>query len=238
MTLQAIDTVYRGYKFRSRLEARWAVFFDTLGVDYDYEPEGFNLGGEAGYYLPDFWLPRLQLWIEIKPSNPSHEEMVKAQRLAEQSGYHVAILHGKISTPDVEYFEGYEFNVSSSTYSTMLFYGNVDTRFEPYTFGMRFDTLPAWLREQGADAEDWDGTIEHARRLQLLNLQVVEASETDFIFADRHRYGIRTEGLIWRYESGQYLLNPPSPGTWGWLYGNLPRAYSAAQQARFEHENR
>jgi hypothetical protein len=29
MTIQAIETVYRGHRFRSRLEARWAVFFDA-----------------------------------------------------------------------------------------------------------------------------------------------------------------------------------------------------------------
>lgn len=27
---QVIETEYKGYRFRSRLEARWAVFFDTL----------------------------------------------------------------------------------------------------------------------------------------------------------------------------------------------------------------
>jgi hypothetical protein len=30
--LQAIETFYRGYRFRSRLEARWAVLFDALGI--------------------------------------------------------------------------------------------------------------------------------------------------------------------------------------------------------------
>ena len=43
--IKAIETVYKGYKFRSRLEARWAVFFDALGVEWEYEPEGFELGG-------------------------------------------------------------------------------------------------------------------------------------------------------------------------------------------------
>ncbi len=43
--LKAIDTEYNGYRFRSRLEARWAVFFDTLGMPYMYEPEGFDLDG-------------------------------------------------------------------------------------------------------------------------------------------------------------------------------------------------
>ena len=52
-TIKAIETYYNGYRFRSRLEARWAVFFDALGVDYEYEPEGFKLqDGEC--YLPDF----------------------------------------------------------------------------------------------------------------------------------------------------------------------------------------
>ena len=52
-TIKSIETVYNGYRFRSRLEARWAVFFDALGVKYEYESEGFKLqNGER--YLPDF----------------------------------------------------------------------------------------------------------------------------------------------------------------------------------------
>lgn len=51
--IKPIETIYNGYRFRSRLEARWAVFFDALGVDYEYEPEGFNLPN-GGRYLPDF----------------------------------------------------------------------------------------------------------------------------------------------------------------------------------------
>lgn len=51
--MKAIETYYNGYRFRSRLEARWAVFFDTLGVRYEYEPEGFELD-DGTWYLPDF----------------------------------------------------------------------------------------------------------------------------------------------------------------------------------------
>lgn len=66
--MKAIETYYNGYRFRSRLEARWAVFFDALNVDYEYEPEGFVLSnGEA--YLPDFYLSTLNIYVEIKPSN-------------------------------------------------------------------------------------------------------------------------------------------------------------------------
>ena len=51
--IKPIETLYHGYRFRSRLEARWAVFFDSLGVKYEYEPEGFKLP-DGSMYLPDF----------------------------------------------------------------------------------------------------------------------------------------------------------------------------------------
>jgi hypothetical protein len=40
------------------------VFFDTLGIEWEYEPEGFEFDGIK--YLPDFYLPGLNLWCEIK----------------------------------------------------------------------------------------------------------------------------------------------------------------------------
>lgn len=70
--IKPIETIYNGYRFRSRLEARWAVFFGTFGLTYEYEKEGYNLGfdeeQEFGYYLPDFYFPSLQTYCEIKPS--------------------------------------------------------------------------------------------------------------------------------------------------------------------------
>ena len=61
--IKAIETTYKGYRFRSRLEARWAVFFDTLGIKWQYENEGYqkevelNTGLKTLRYLPDFFLP-------------------------------------------------------------------------------------------------------------------------------------------------------------------------------------
>lgn len=68
--IKALPTYYRGYHFRSRLEARWAVFFDDLGIQWEYELEGFEMdGGE--WYLPDFYLPRFHypngIYVEVKP---------------------------------------------------------------------------------------------------------------------------------------------------------------------------
>jgi len=78
--IKAIETIYNGYKFRSRLEARWAVFFDALGIKYEYEKEGYDLG-ELGWYLPDFWLPDLKMWVEVKGQSPTDEECEKMSAL-------------------------------------------------------------------------------------------------------------------------------------------------------------
>jgi hypothetical protein len=93
--MQAITTRYRGYRFRSRLEARWAVFYDALDIPFQYEPEGFDLG-DGVLYLPDFWLPVQDCWIEIKPGHPTEDERDKAQRLAIQSGKFVFIFRGDV----------------------------------------------------------------------------------------------------------------------------------------------
>lgn len=80
MQIKAIETRYKGYRFRSRLEARWAVFFDALGIKWEYEKEGYDLG-DAGYYLPDFWLPHVQMWAEVKSGLFSYDELKKANAL-------------------------------------------------------------------------------------------------------------------------------------------------------------
>lgn len=67
---RALPTTYAGCAFRSRLEARWAVFFDVLGITWEYEPQGFEAAGHR--WLPDFWLPETNdeggTWVEVKGS--------------------------------------------------------------------------------------------------------------------------------------------------------------------------
>ena len=65
-SIKPIETIYNGFRFRSRLEARWAVYFDALDIKYEYELEGFELGGGVRY-LPDFWLPEFNVHVEVKP---------------------------------------------------------------------------------------------------------------------------------------------------------------------------
>lgn len=94
--MKAIQTVYKGYKFRSRLEARWAVFFDALGLDWEYEPEGYELP-DGTWYLPDFFIPSANAWIEIKAGEATESELEKIHHLTEISG----VLHCLIATGDI-----------------------------------------------------------------------------------------------------------------------------------------
>lgn len=73
--MKAIQTSYKDYLFRSRLEARWAVFFDTIGIKWEYEYEGFTDG--KTYYLPDFYFPQYDLHGEIKPANHENKDIAK-----------------------------------------------------------------------------------------------------------------------------------------------------------------
>jgi len=132
MAIAAIETRYAGCRFRSRLEARWAVFYDALGIDWEYEPQGFDLdrlvraareridfaldysdedtlGRSAwpwldkedeparpprlGQYLPDFWLPRQQIYVEIKGEYPEQGSLTM-QRLY---GFSLAVMAKLVS---------------------------------------------------------------------------------------------------------------------------------------------
>ena len=60
--IAAIPTRYAGVQFRSRLEARWAAFFDLLDWPWEYEP--IDLNG----YIPDFSLKFYRpMLVEVKP---------------------------------------------------------------------------------------------------------------------------------------------------------------------------
>ena len=85
--IKAIETTYKGYRFRSRLEARWAVFFDTLGIEWKYEDQGYEKEIFAGNgrtetirYLPDFFLPNRYgtgVFVEVKGDK---QALIKEQR--------------------------------------------------------------------------------------------------------------------------------------------------------------
>ena len=138
--MKPIETFYNGYRFRSRLEARWAVFFDALGVEYDYEPEGFDLGNGL-YYLPDFkikcWGTRgeindkpFDLWIEVK-GEMTQEDADKIYEFAGQIVYYDQWSMYKIENP-------------------VLVVGNIP---HPYTY---FDSMYNYKEMNGIRIYPWN----------------------------------------------------------------------------------
>lgn len=93
-TPTAIETHWNGFRFRSRLEARWAVLFSTLGIEFLYEPEGYHLSNGTPY-LPDFYLPHVRMFAEVKPKEFSHEEKIKCCLLADATKAPCLLLAGQ-----------------------------------------------------------------------------------------------------------------------------------------------
>jgi hypothetical protein len=99
--IAAIPTRYKGYHFRSRLEARYAVAFDALGIEWEYEKEGYET--PYGWYLPDFWIPVKNnhvpirgsgYFIEIKGIQPTLNEKQKIAYIANKTGHSVKVFIG------------------------------------------------------------------------------------------------------------------------------------------------
>jgi hypothetical protein len=75
-----IPVTYSGIRFRSTLEADWAATLDSLGIEWQYEPEGVQLPS-GSMYRPDFYLPRIATWLEVK--GPAGDRLGKTRELAE-----------------------------------------------------------------------------------------------------------------------------------------------------------
>ncbi|MGH9852904.1 MAG: hypothetical protein ACREBD_23965 [Blastocatellia bacterium] len=123
MIIKPIETGYKGYRFRSRLEARWAVFFDHLGVKWEYEKEGYDLGRDLPemlinpetlinrlprnkWYLPDFWLPEIQFWAEVKGAPFTDQEAAMCQALAMLTDRNVLMLPGQPDYMAYRFYSG------------------------------------------------------------------------------------------------------------------------------------
>lgn len=84
-TVKALDTWYAGCKFRSRTEARLAVFLDALNVPWAYEEQGYVIAG-LGPYLPDFKVARWDAFIEVKGQEPTDWERSVLASVAQAFG--------------------------------------------------------------------------------------------------------------------------------------------------------
>lgn len=100
MSRHVLRVAYDGHTFRSKTEAQWARCFELLGLAYQYEPTVVRLErghGRVAHYKPDFYLPSLGCWLEIKNEGTKAPDLVaawKAHRLAVVLGEPVYVFFG------------------------------------------------------------------------------------------------------------------------------------------------
>jgi hypothetical protein len=112
---KVLPTAYEGYAFRSRLSARWAVFFDALGVEWQYDVEGFLT--RKGQFQPDFNLPKYRTWVSVQQRGFAHwdsrewlsgRDIAIAQRTSFMLviGDPMDVIKSVVSDPELQRFSG------------------------------------------------------------------------------------------------------------------------------------
>lgn len=101
----AIETTYRKYNFRSRLEAKWAVFFDLCKWKWAYEP--IDLPG----WIPDFAIGERPTLVEIKPFFNKSEWLEAIDKIIQSKYRKDVVLLGAdpVMLAGEEWFDGPQF---------------------------------------------------------------------------------------------------------------------------------
>ena len=93
-TIAARPTFYNGTKYRSELEAAWAAFFETRGINAEYEPALDLLSWKPDFLLrigDDFQLTEVKPFLSLQQWKASGQ----LEKIAESlQGSKIAILLG------------------------------------------------------------------------------------------------------------------------------------------------
>jgi len=155
MEIKSKPTVYDGYEFRSRIEARWAVFFDAMGIKYHYEYQDFILP-DGTRYLPDFFLPGYG-YAEVKPDGGfTDEAKKKCEQLCLLIKENILMLEG---VPDFRSFQFYGCDYDPAECGTLegVIFGHGK-------YSGRIYTYPEWTDKDGffKDEDVMDSTFNDA----------------------------------------------------------------------------
>lgn len=139
--------LYHGVQFRSHLEVRWAIFFDRLEAKWEYEPRLFQtpLGG----YLPDFYLPKLKAWVEVKPFEPTTEQLQKLASVKVQTGERALFMCGEpgkwLGKHAIgKYVDGVDYRGRPDLWTEILSEDECISPVLPYSKGGELDFAPAF----------------------------------------------------------------------------------------------
>ena len=227
-TIPAIETLYGGHRFRSRREARWAVFLNHLRIPFEYEPQGYVVDGKP--YLPDFLIypgTDQAMWFEVKGQYPTKSEIAKASGLARGTGTRTYLYWGQVEQPGP--------GLSEKITSWPAF-------FAPARVVPRWHDEHGWLSGE-SEAHEWEqGLPPTAFRFEP-NEEGPRGRRSNFWWwMDCPHCGhitLKLHGNIgWCPSWPDFPETPPGHECGPWLSHETPRlqaAYRAARSARFEH---
>lgn len=95
---------YGGYEMRSHSETRWAAIMDAMSVAWVYESR--TVVTRHGGYMPDFFLPAVGAFVEVKGPIPSQIEREKAWDAQRITGFPVVFAYGRAEMIGGELFHG------------------------------------------------------------------------------------------------------------------------------------
>lgn len=176
--VKAIETKYNGYRFRSRLEARWAVFFSTAQISYEYELEGFTMPSGTAY-LPDFYLPEFDVYVEIKPSQRIPLlELKKLQEFAIEGDNNLLLIVGTPTQEDMLLIKDTwnldeieaDFGIEGGDEDIVDFFLNWLKEHNTVTFG----------RTPLSEVEGWQLVYRNGGKYPLINQALSQAKEARF----------------------------------------------------------
>lgn len=108
---KSVKTVHDGVTYDSRLEAKYAIIFDALGIEYEYHVETYEFE-DGTKYEPDFYLPQLRMWFEAKGVMLGYDEH-KIKMLEKESTERVIVGTNNFAFENVNgeimYFDGETF---------------------------------------------------------------------------------------------------------------------------------
>jgi hypothetical protein len=82
--------IYANINMRSSWEVEYAKLLDRLDVKWEYESKQFDLG-ELGIYVPDFYIPAWDVYVEIKGWK-SETGMTKFKKFKEMKGWRAVLI--------------------------------------------------------------------------------------------------------------------------------------------------
>jgi len=235
MTIKAIETRYKSYRFRSRLEARWAVFFDALGIRYKYEEYGFESNGYS--WLPDFYLPDTGTWVEVKGGIPSQDDATKMGSILDY-GSPLPFFSGSWMDRKIICDEFYEMGGNPSLQSWrklcpgVLLLGeipNIKHGIVVHTLMTHHKGLvrtgAAFYPNQtvGAALEPLDSSS--LKTLQLFHDDIINLSGSDEFFESLDGFGVSPSD----FEPSTFAIESKR------AHRKICEAYQKARAARFEH---